>query len=331
MKKGIILLFFCCSFNWFSFNVLTAKWFKKELAKDLRAVLINQGIDLEESAEDLIFEYKIYKKLIQDSLLDELIKNAGLEPNEENRMIFFSALSKDIQNHVKKSFSNFTENKNQPKNRNQNIAQDYHNRSNFNGMDPSFYYQAEMTRNLYSMLPFMNSKSDESKGIKKRHLVLGGVLIYFITKFGILGTGIRIAHRCMEANKGVKNIVSKASDMWNAMIHGSVVEMSREEFNNFKVKIKRHNESLQRERERRNKRIQERQNLDEENDTSEEFGEEDIPEDIPLPVDNHNFFTYNEVVDNMDIKGDFRWLFNRIGNLLSKPKTNTTNETNESD
>ena len=243
MKKGIILLFFCCSFNWFSFNILSAKWLKKELAKDLRTVLMNQAVDLEESAEDLIFEYKIYKKLIQDSLLDELIENAGLEPNQENRMIFFSAISKDLQDHIKESFSDFSDNKNQSENRNQHPVQDYPNRSNFNGMDPSFYYQAEMTRGLYSMLPFMNSRSDESKGIKIRHLVLGGVIIYFFTKFGVISTGIKVLNKYIKTTESVGDLVSKVgekfSDAWNAMIHGRVVQMSRKELSDLGARIGR--------------------------------------------------------------------------------------------
>ena len=207
MKKGIVLFIFYFSCNCFSWNVLDAKWFKKELAKDLRSVLIRQGIDLEDGAEDLIFEYKIYKKLIQDSLLDDLIKNAGLELNEENRMIFFSAISKDLRDHIKQSFSEFTGNNNQP------FTKNHPNGSNFNGVDPYFYYQTEMTRNLPAIIAAMGSKVGESKAINKIYLALGAAFIYFVTKFGILGRGIKIGYKYMQAKENVDSFVSKTSEV----------------------------------------------------------------------------------------------------------------------
>lgn len=207
MKKGISILLFCFSCNCFGWNILEAKWFKKELAKDLRSVLVKQGIDLEDGAEDLIFEYKIYKKLIQDSLLDDLIKNAGLEPNEENRMIFFSAISKDLRDHIKQSFIGFTGNNNQP------FTKNYPNGSNFNYVDPNFYYQAEMTRNLPAIIAAMGSKVGESKSIDKIYLALGAAFIYFVTKFGILGRGIKIGYKYMQAKENVNSFVSKTSEV----------------------------------------------------------------------------------------------------------------------
>ncbi|MBD3273479.1 hypothetical protein GF385_03985 [Candidatus Dependentiae bacterium] len=198
MKKGILLIFLFLS----TFNNLKPWFNKNKLSKDLRSVLVDQGIDMEQSATNLLFDYQIYKKMIQDEFLDKLIKKAGFEANEENRTIFFSAISKDLQEHIKKSFSEFT-------------------RSPNTSIDPNLYLQLEMTRNFPAILTSMGSKIQKSKNSSKFYLVLVAVAAYFITKFGILGKSIKLSYGYMKAKENVDKISEKTKNttsyLWNKL------------------------------------------------------------------------------------------------------------------
>ena len=154
-------------FMFFIFNSYATK--PEKLLKNLNCKYLKSGVDLDsQDSLDLLFDYKIYKQIIKDNILDELIKKSGFEPNDENRMIFFAAISKDLQNQITKSFENNSCNSST----NILLAQD------------SLVSQVEMTRSLTSAVQAMALSISKPASSGKFWLGIGAVFFVLGAEFG---------------------------------------------------------------------------------------------------------------------------------------------------
>jgi hypothetical protein len=193
MKKGILLLLVLNIF------VVFVKANNTQLITDLKSVFANKSIDVKDKQQDILFDYQVYKKLIQDNFLDDLIIKSGFEPNQETRAIFFSALTKELQDTIKKSFTEYTG-------------------SNVNNFDPNVFMQAEMTRNLSSVLNNLNSKLDKENSIKTKHLILGGIFLYLFAKLGFIRSAFKASFNLLKAAENVDGKSSKVFGFINSTI-----------------------------------------------------------------------------------------------------------------
>lgn len=193
MKNRIVLFLICLNIN-YSFAGAN----KQVLLKDFRSVFITDEIDLKQDSQDLLFQYQVYKKLIQDNFLDQLIIDSGFEPNQETRSIFFSALTIELQDVIKKSFSDFIQNSgNQAPSNNSGGTV-------FSGIDPNLFLQAEMTRNFSTALASLSN----TKEFKIKNLIIGGLILYLITKFNVIREVVKTSFNYLKAKD---NIVAKTS------------------------------------------------------------------------------------------------------------------------
>ncbi len=143
----------------------------EKLLKNLNCKYLDLGVDIDNSGEslDLLFDYKIYKQLIKDNILDELIKKSGFEPNEENRLIFFAAISKDLQKQITKSFESTS--------------------CSFESNDhlltkEMLTAQSEMTRSLTSAMQSMALTMAKPASSGKFWLIVGGIFFILGAEFG---------------------------------------------------------------------------------------------------------------------------------------------------
>ena len=188
MKKHFVLFVF-------SIALVVNLVGKQKLKTNLQSIFSKEFIDVGSDENNLLFQYQAYKKLIQDSFLDELIIESGLEPNEETRMFFFITLSREIQAVIKKSFSDFVQ---------RNYVE-----NNSVGFDPNLFLQAEMSRNLSSVFASMNSRLEQKKEFKLRHILFGGLFLYFISKFNVVTGVIKSSYNYMKARDNIEGTASK--------------------------------------------------------------------------------------------------------------------------
>lgn len=209
MKKGTIILL---TFNIF-FSILGAN--NSELIENLKPHFVNKGINTQNDSNNLLFEQQVYKKLIQENFLDELIIKSGFEPNQETRTIFFSALTKELQDVIKKSFSDFSGTS-----------------LNTNSIDPNIFMQAEMTRNLSAVINSLNSKLDKENTIKTKHLIIGGIVLYLFAKLSFLRSIFRTTFNFFKTSENVDGKSSKTFGFVNSTI-SKTSEIGRNFLSNF--------------------------------------------------------------------------------------------------
>ena len=192
MKKIIFLLGFV--------SLSLGAWGKKDTPfRDLSHKLLKDGISIDEDSLDLVFDYKLYKKLVTDSLLDDLILQSGFEPNDENRMIFFSVISKDLQEQIKNSFMGSLNNEN-------------HNYVSHRDMQyRDMQYQAEMTRSMMTLVQSMASNIKRPENSGKYGLAFVGILIVVAAEFGFFGKAIKISHWFFNVKDKIHNASESAS------------------------------------------------------------------------------------------------------------------------
>lgn len=201
MKKGIILLLILNN------SIYGSK--KSDLITDFKDIFINKNIDIKDDSQNMLFEYQIYKKLIQENFLDDLIIKSGFEPNQETRTMFFSALTKEFQDVIKKSFTNFSG-----------------NNLNSNNFDPNVFMQAETTRNLSSVINSLNSKLNQDNTIKTRHLIWTGIFLYLFAKLSFIRSAFKTSFNFLKAAENVDGKTSKFFGFINSTI-GKTSELSR--------------------------------------------------------------------------------------------------------
>ncbi len=189
MKKNLLLLMFL------SFSLLAKQTCKNLLLKDISEKYLKSGVNLEaQDSFDLLFEYEIYQKLIKDlnikDLLDRVIENAGFIPTDENRMIFFSAISKELRDKIKFSFDSVTGGSN------------YGNQVNFQNSD-MLAYQTEMTRTLTSLLQHVNTKINDNVGVKRKYLIMAVIGAFIASELGFFKKMIGMSHFYMKNKERV--------------------------------------------------------------------------------------------------------------------------------
>ncbi|MFH1461796.1 MAG: hypothetical protein ABIF12_02540 [bacterium] len=198
MKKGILLFLICLNI---SYSLADSN--KQVLLKDFRSVFIPDEIDLRQDTQDLLFQYQVYKKLIQDNFLDQLIKDSGFEPNQETRTIFFSALTKELQDVIKKSFTDFAQNNNG------GVIKNNTSGPINNGFDPNLFLQADMTRNLSTALASLNSNLNKTKEFKIKNVFLLGLITYIVAKSNIITGTIKTSYNYIKAKENIKGKSSR--------------------------------------------------------------------------------------------------------------------------
>lgn len=187
--------------------------------KDLSHKFLIDGIQIDDDSLDLVFDYKLYKKLLIDNILDNLILDAGFEPNDENRMIFFSVISKDLQQQIKRSFSRDSENKNH----------DTYSQNNAQYRDMQYQnmqYQTEMTRSMLTLAQTAISSMKKSENKGKYGLAFGGFIALLMAEFGFFGKAVKISNWFFNAKDKIhdfaETVAMKSTSFWGSVKSNTV-------------------------------------------------------------------------------------------------------------
>lgn len=172
--------------------------------KGLQHKILNNDIHIDNDSLDLVFDYKLYKKLLVDNILDDLILDAGFEPNSENRMIFFSAISKDLQKKITNVLSPIIKN---------DDYQFYNSTvSPYDSMQyKNMQYQTEMARSMATLAQTAISTIKQPENKRKYGLAFGGFMVLLMAEFGFFGKVLKISNWFLNVKDKINNVTGTVS------------------------------------------------------------------------------------------------------------------------